>query len=52
MLVQEALFYVLYFLVVINKYVSDGDGVVFVSPLGSGYDEQTVSQRCLHAFSF
>jgi len=33
MLIQEALFYVLYFLVGINKYISDGDGVVFVAPL-------------------
>jgi len=35
MLIQEALFYILYFLVGINKYISDGDGVVFVAPLGN-----------------
>ena len=29
------MFYVLYLLAVINKYVSDGDGVVIVAPLGS-----------------
>jgi len=29
------LFYILYFLVGINKYISDGDGAVFVAPLGN-----------------